>query len=83
MHGRDRGPNLRCGDQRGLEQWQQGTPADWALVPLAIVRAQVYGLSASGEIEASYIERARPVIRTRLMQAGARLGWLLNQSLPE
>ena len=59
------------GDDR--QQWQQGTPADWALESLAIVRAQVYRLPASGEINASYIEPARAVIRTRLAQAGARL----------
>ncbi len=29
------------GDDR--QQWQQGTPADWALESLAIVRAQVTG----------------------------------------
>ena len=40
------------GDDR--QQWQQGTPADWALESLAIVRAQVYRLPAYGEINASY-----------------------------
>ena len=63
------------------QQWQQGTPADWALESLAIVRTQVYRLPASGEIPADYVERARPVIRTRLAQAGARLAWLLNETL--
>lgn len=33
------------------QQWQQGTTAYWALESLAIVRAQVYRLPASGEIE--------------------------------
>ena len=51
------------------------------LESLAIVRAQVYRLPASGEIGASYIESARAVIRTRLAQAGARLAWLLNETL--
>src|SRR5918994_1374279 len=60
-----------------VNQWQQGTPAEWALESLAIVRAQVYRLTASGEITASYTERARAVIRTRLMQAGIRLAWML------
>jgi hypothetical protein len=62
------------GDDR--QQWQQGTPADWALESLAIVRAQVYRIPASGEITATYIEAARAVIRTRLAQAGARLAFL-------
>jgi hypothetical protein len=39
-----------------IQQWQQGSPADWALESLAIVRAQEYRLPSSGEISASYIE---------------------------
>jgi hypothetical protein len=66
-----------------IQQWQQGTTADWALESLAIVRAQVYRLPASGEINASYTESARLVIRTRLAQAGARLAWMLNEILPK
>ena len=61
------------------QEWQ-GTPAEWALESLAIVRAQVYRLPASGEIGAPYIESARAVIWTRLAQAGARLAWFLNQT---
>jgi hypothetical protein len=38
-----------------LRQWQQGRPAEWALESLALVRAQVYRLPASGEIKATYI----------------------------
>jgi hypothetical protein len=60
------------------QQWQQGTPAEWALESLAVVRAQVYRLPSSGEIDATYTEQARAVIRTRLAQAGARLAWILN-----
>ena len=62
------------------KQWQQGTPAYWALESLAIVRAQVYRLSASGEIGETYTEAARAVIRTWLAQAGARLAWMLNKT---
>jgi hypothetical protein len=63
------------------QQWQQGTPADWALESLAIVRAQVYRLPASSEISANYAESARAVIRTRLAQAAIRLASLLNETL--
>jgi hypothetical protein len=63
------------------KQWQGSTPDQWALESLAIVRVQVYQLTASGEITADYTERAEPVIRTRLGQAGARLAWLLNATL--
>ena len=62
------------------QEWQ-GTPAEWALESLAIVRAQVYRLPASGEIGAPYIESARAVIRSRLAQAGARLAWMLNETM--
>ncbi len=62
------------------QQWQQGTPVEWALESLAIVRAQIYRLSPSGEIGTTYVEAARAVIRTRLAQAGARLAWLLKQT---
>ena len=63
-----------------LQQWQQGSPADWALESLAVVRAQVYRLSVPGEITPDYIERARLAVRTRLAQAGARLAWVLNEA---
>jgi hypothetical protein len=63
-----------------VQQWRQGTPAEWALESLAIVRAQVYRLPASGEINPTYIERAGAVIRTRLAQAGSGLASLLNQT---
>jgi hypothetical protein len=63
-----------------VKQWQQGTPAEWALESLAIVRTQVYRLPASGEITASYVIAAVAVIHTHLAQAGARLAWMLNES---
>jgi hypothetical protein len=61
-----------------VQQWQKGTPAEWALESLAIVRAQVYRLPSSSEISGTYVESGRAVIRTRLAQGGARLAWLLN-----
>jgi hypothetical protein len=64
------------------EQWQGGTPEQWALESLAVVRSQVYRLPASGEIIPSYIGPARAVIRTRLAQSGARLAGLLNETFP-
>ena len=56
-------------------------PGEWALDSLAIVRAQVYRLSVPGEIT-QIIQRAQLAIRIRFAQAGARLGWLLNQAFP-
>ena len=63
------------------KQWRNSTPEQWALESLAIVRTQVYRLPASGEINAGYVESAQALIRTRLAQAGARLAWLLNETL--
>jgi hypothetical protein len=54
-------------------QWQGGTPEQWALESLAIVRTRVYRLPASGEIAAGYIETARAVIRTRMAREGEGL----------
>ena len=51
-------------------QWLQGVPADWALESLAIVRVQVYRLPGRARSNATYIEAARAVIRTRLVLAG-------------
>ena len=62
-------------------QWHGGTPEQWALESLAVVRSQVYLLPPSGEIKAAYVEKARAVIRTRLAQAGARLASMLNETL--
>jgi S1/P1 Nuclease len=62
------------------QQLQQGTPADWALESLAMVRTQFYRLPAVGEINSSYVEAARAVIRIRLVQAGVRLAWMLNKT---
>jgi hypothetical protein len=70
------GTNIGC-----LSLGQQGSPAQWALESLAILRAQVDRLPSSGEISATYIEPARAVIRTRLAQAGARLASLLNETM--
>jgi nuclease S1 len=65
-----------------VNRWEQGTAADWALESLAIVRTPVYRFPASGEINVTYVQSARAVIRTRLTQAGARLALLLNEILP-
>lgn len=52
------------------QQWQQGTPADWALESLAVVRAQVYRLPASGEINATYVESARDAVSAGRSETG-------------
>jgi hypothetical protein len=64
-------------------QWHSGTPEQWALESLAIVRTRVYLMPASAEIDARYTARARPVLRIRLAQAGARLAALLNETFTQ
>jgi hypothetical protein len=67
-------------DQQRLT-WQSGDPAQWTNESLALVRSHAYNIGASGEITDDYVEKARPVVRTRMLQAGIRLAWLLNGAL--
>ena len=39
----------------------------------------IFGIGVSPVSHATYTEAALAVIRSRLTQAGARLGWLLNE----
>jgi hypothetical protein len=64
-------------------QWQGTSPAQWALESLAVVRSHVYKVPVSDEVSADYIDRARPLIRTRLAQAGERLAALLNETFSQ
>lgn len=46
-----------------------------------LVRSHAYNTGTSGELTDDYVEKARPIVRTRLTQAGIRLAWLLNTKL--
>ena len=59
-------------------RWQSGGPVQWTDESLMLVRSRAYGLGLSVELSDQYVEMARPVVRTRLAQAGIRLAWLLN-----
>jgi hypothetical protein len=61
--------------------WQAGTPTDWANESLALTIEYVYPLPESYEISEEYVQRAMPILRRRLVQAGVRLAWLLNAAL--
>jgi hypothetical protein len=61
-------------------RWQIGGPVQWTDESLTLVRFRTYGVGQSVELSDEYVEMARPVVRTRLAQAGIRLAWLLNSA---
>jgi len=61
--------------------WQSVTPTDWANESLALTIEYVYPLPESHEISEEYVIRAMPILHRRLVQAGVRLAWLLNEAL--
>ena len=60
--------------------WQAGTPTDWANESLSLTIEYVYPLPESHEIGEEYVKRAMPILHRRLVQAGVRLAWLLNDA---
>ena len=62
-------------------KWQSGDPIQWTNESLMLVRSHGYNIATSGEISDDYVEMARPIVRTRITQAGLRLAWLLNIAL--
>jgi hypothetical protein len=61
-------------------RWQAGDSTTWTNESLMLVRAYAYTAGAGGELSDDYVKNARPVVRTRLLQAGIRLAWLLNSA---
>lgn len=62
-------------------KWQAGDPIQWTNESLVLVRSHAYNTGPSVELSDDYVEKARPIVRTRLAQAGLRLAWLLNTAL--
>ena len=62
-------------------KWQAGDPTQWTNESLVLVRSHAYNIVPSGELSDDYVEKARPIVRIRLAQAGLRLAWLLNTAL--
>jgi hypothetical protein len=62
-------------------KWQGGDPKQWTNESLMLVRSHAYNTGESVELSDDYVEKARPIVRTRLVQAGIRLAWLLNIAL--
>jgi hypothetical protein len=62
-------------------KWQGGDPIQWTNESLTLVRSYAYNTGPAAELSDDYVEKARPIVRTRLAQAGLRLAWLLNITL--
>lgn len=62
-------------------KWQAGDLIQWTNESLMLVRSHAYNNGTSGELSDDYVEKARPIVRSRLAQAGLRLAWLLNTAL--
>lgn len=62
-------------------KWQAGDAKEWTNESLILGRSHAYKTGLSVELSADYVEKARPIVRTRLAQAGIRLAWLLNMAL--
>ena len=62
-------------------KWQAGDPKQWTNESLMLMRSHAYNIGPSLELSDDYVEKARPIVRSRLAQAGIRLAWLLNIAL--
>jgi hypothetical protein len=62
-------------------KWQAGDLIQWTNESLMLVRSHAYNTGPSGELSDDYVEKARPIVRSRLAHAGLRLAWLLNSAL--
>ena len=67
--------------EKERRNWQAGDPTWWTNESLRLVRSHAYNTGPSVELSDDYVEKARPIVRTRLAQAGIRLAWLLNSAL--
>jgi len=53
-------------------------PIRWTNESLISVRLYACNTGPSVKLSDEYVEKARPILRSRLAQAGLRLAWLLN-----
>ena len=59
-------------------EWQSGDPKTWTDESFRFSRSYSYALGESMELSDEYVASALTIVRRRLVQAGVRLGWLLN-----
>ena len=62
-------------------EWQSGDPKTWTDESFRLSRSYAYTLGESIELSDDYVATALTIVRQRLVQAGVRLGWLLNNIL--
>jgi nuclease S1 len=62
-------------------KWQAGDPIQWTNESLMLARSYAYHTGSAVELSDDYVEKARPIVRIRLVQAGLRLASLLNSAL--
>jgi len=60
--------------------WQSGNPEAWTNESFKLSRSYAYNLGESTDLSDDYVAAALPVVRRRLVQAGVRLSWLLNNA---
>ena len=61
-------------------KWQSGDPKTWTDESFRLSRSYAYTLGESMELSDDYVATALTIVRRRLVQAGVRLGWLLNNT---
>ena len=62
-------------------KWRTGDFTQWTNESLVLARSLAYNSGGLLELSDDYVERARPIVRTRLAQAGIRLARLLNGAI--
>jgi nuclease S1 len=61
-------------------KWQSGDPKTWTDESFRLSRSHAYTLGESTDLSDEYVATALTIVRRRLVQAGVRLGWLLNNT---
>jgi hypothetical protein len=61
-------------------QWQSGDPKKWTDESFSLSRSNAYTVGESMDLSDEYVATALTIVRRRLVQAGVRLAWLLNNT---
>ena len=61
-------------------KWQSGDPKKWTNESFCLSRSNAYAVGESLELSDEYVATALTIVRRRLVQAGVRLAWLLNNT---
>jgi hypothetical protein len=61
-------------------QWQSGDPKKWTDESFRLSRSNAYTVGESMNLSDEYVATALTIVRRRLVQAGVRLAWLLNNT---